>query len=323
MKYKSILFLDETEGSYSRAIRFELQKISDKVDCFFYSDIYIIPIFYYRFHQKECQNQRDTNIRLLLDYIKQNKYDFILVKSPPYLPIYFFEKIRTIFKDIPIINYNWRSVQEYNFLPYCEYFSKVYSFDRRDCQKYSLNYYPLFYLRDFENIGINKKKEFNVSHIGSAYNLGRLEFINKAAEKFKQMNLRYFFYLYAPRKRKGIVTKIKYPRLSTCLFSQELSLNEVINKFSASESMIDHPITIQTGLTMRTFETLSSGLNLYTTNVEIINEPFFTSDKIKIIDKDFNNFTFEYSNSIKINKEWQASFSQYRIDNWIKYIMST
>jgi hypothetical protein len=136
------------------------------------------------------------------------------------------------------------------------------------------------------------------------------------------MNLKSYFYLYAKGRRKGFVTRIKYPRLSNCLFSQELSLNEVINKFSASEAMIDHPITIQTGLTMRTFETLSSGLNLYTTNVEIMKEPFFNSDNIKIIDKDLNNFTFENSNSITINKGWQASFSHYRIDNWVKYIIS-
>jgi hypothetical protein len=320
MNYKNILFLDDMETPYSRGIRFELQKISDKVDCYFYSDMYIIPIFQSRFHHKECQKQRDKNIRLFLDYIKQNKYDIILIKSPPDLPTYFFEGLRTIFKNVPIINYNWRSVQEYNFLPYCKYFSKVYSFDRRDCQKYNLNYYPLFYLRDFENIGINKKKVFNISHIGSAYNLGRLEFIDQAAAKFKPLNLKCFFYLYAPGRRKGLITKIRYPGLSDFLFSQELSMNEVINKFSESEAMIDHPITIQTGLTMRTFETLSSGLNLFTTNLEIINEPFFNPDKIKIIDKDLNNFTFENSNSI--NKEWQGSFSQYRIDNWVRHIMS-
>jgi hypothetical protein len=322
MNNKSILYLDEMENSYSRGIRFELQKIFDKVDCYFYNDIYITPIFYNRLHHKECQKQRDTNIKLFLDYIKQNKYDIILVKSPLDLPIYFFERLRTIFKNVPIINYNWKSVQESNFLPYCKCFSKVYSFDRWDCQKYNLNYYPLFYLRDFENIGITKKKVFDISHIGSAYNSGRLEFINKAVTKFKPMNLKSYFYLYAKGRRKGFVTRIKYPRLSNCLFSQELSLNEVINKFSASEAMIDHPITIQTGLTMRTFETLSSGLNLYTTNVEIMKEPFFNSDNIKIIDKDLNNFTFENSNSITINKGWQASFSHYRIDNWVKYIIS-
>lgn len=322
MKFKNILYLDDSDNAYSRGIRFELQKLSENVDCYFYNDIYIPPIFYYRFYPKECLKQRDRNIKIFLEFLRQNKYDIIFVKSPPDLPIFFFERLRTIFDGIPIINYNWRSVQEYNFLPYCKYFSRVFSFDRLDCEKYNLHYYPLFYLRDFENIGIKKRKLFNISHIGSAYNIGRLEFINKANRIFKNMNLKSFFYLYAPRKRKGLIARMKYPSLSNYLFSKELSLNEVTNKFSTSEAMIDHPSPIQSGLTMRTFETLGSGLTLYTTNKEIIKEPFFNSDRIIVIDKNLKNFTFENSHRVKFNQEWQTSFKQYRIDNWVKHILS-
>ena len=45
MRYKNILYLDEKENAYTRGIRDELQRISGRVDCYFYYGIYLDPIF--------------------------------------------------------------------------------------------------------------------------------------------------------------------------------------------------------------------------------------------------------------------------------------
>lgn len=323
MKYNSILYLDYSDTAYSRCIKKELQIISKRVDCYFYDDIYLPPMFLKRLNPKEYTKRRERSIRLLLDYIKGNLYDIILVKTPIDLPIYFFETLKTTFKNIPIINYNWRSLREFNFLSFREYFTKVYSFDPVDCKAHNLNYYPLFYLRDFENLSTGKKKCFNVSHIGSGHNYGRIEFINQVYNKMTELNLTYFFYLYIQNKRSGLKIKFKYPRLSDSCHFNLLSMNEVLNKFAISESMVDHPMTTQSGLTIRTFETLGSGLHLYTTNSAITQEPFYTPDRITLIDKGFEDFQFINSNEQIIDLEWQASFSKYRIDHWVKRILST
>jgi hypothetical protein len=103
-----------------------------------------------------------------------------------------------------------------------------------------------------------------------------------------------------------------------------LSVNEVINVFSVSGASIDHAMTSQTGFTMRTFETLAAGLNLYTTNKEIVNEPFYDPKRIVVIDNDnLNNVEFRSERNRELNKSWQDSFRQYRIDNWVKEVLKT
>lgn len=321
MRYKNILYLDEKENAYTRGIRDELQRISGRVDCYFYYGIYLDPIFIRQLKPKENEKLKYKSIKLFLDFIKSNHYDIIFVGHPSLFPKYFFENIRTIFKNTPIINYNWSSIKMYNVLSYLDYFDKIYSFDRQDCRNYNLQYYPLFYLKEFENVGFKNRKIYNISFIGSAYNSGRLEFIKKWYEKVTDLNMTYFIYLFTPEIFKSVYTKIKYPKLSQFFFYHQLPMNEVVNKFSVSESMIDHPMTIQTGLTIRTFETLAAGLHLYTTNDAIRQEPFYNSDRITITDKDIKDINFNGLYKIKPDKEWQESFSVYRIDNWVRHIV--
>lgn len=322
MKYKSILYLDDKETDYTRGIRDELRKLSAHVDCYFYYGIYLDPIFLRQLKPKENQKKKYKDIKLFLDFIKANHYDLIFVGHPSLFPTYFFESIRTIFKDTPIINYNWSSIRMYNILPYLSYFTKVYSFERQDCNNHNLHYYPLFYLKEFENAGFKRRKIYNISFIGSAYNSGRLDFIRKFYEKVLDLKMSHFIYLFTPEIFKSIYTKIIYRKLSCFFYYHQLPLNEVVNKFSISESMIDHPMTIQKGLTIRTFETLASGLHLYTTNKEIRLEPFYNSDRITIIDEDMKDFNFSSSNKIKFDKEWHDSFTQYRIDNWVRRLIN-
>ena len=69
---------------------------------------------------------------------------------------------------------------------------------------------------------------------------------------------------------------------------RSLSHKEILNLFATTNTIIDFPSSFQTGLTIRTFETLGSGNKLITTNKNIANEPFYNPEFINIID--INNF---------------------------------
>ncbi|MFC0875451.1 hypothetical protein ACE01N_02605 [Saccharicrinis sp. FJH2] len=320
MKRNKILYLDASETIYTRAIVDELNLIFSSVDCFFYEEIYRHPIFKGRFFDKDkASNLRDQHLNNFLNYIKANKYDIILVKAPFNLPVSFFQKLRSQFKSVPIINYNWSSIKKFNFLPYKEIFTKVYSFDREDCEKENLEYYPLFFLKQFDTISQNAhKKIYDVSFIGSGYSPGRLEFLNNFVntKEFNTHNI--YLYIYTPQKLKSLKVYFRYKKLRDHCYWHQLSSNGLFNITAQSLSMIDHPMTIQTGLTIRTFETLGAGLHLFTTNLKIKEEPFYDSNRITIIDTDFNNFDFQIP--IKNNVDWSEHFLQYRIDSWIKHI---
>lgn len=321
MKYNKILYLDKEDNIYSRAIKNELMAKSNIVDCFLAEDIYRAPIFFSKLHSQKLKEIRERRFSQLLEYIKKQNYDFILVKSPYKFPLYFIEEIAIFYNSIPIVNYNWSSIQKFNYLPYQKLFTKIYSFDSSDCKNYGFNYHPLFYLKEFEELQKRENKVYDFSFIGSGYSEGRLEFLDSLLKTNAYLSNLSFLYIFTPGIIDSLRVKLKYKGIAQFCYWKLLSLNEVLNTFGSSKSMIDHPMSIQTGLTMRTFETLGSGLHLYTTNREIINEPFYNENRITVIRDDLKDFAIKGLSSSNSLKSWQDSFTKYRIDNWISVLL--
>ena len=157
MRSRSILYFDYKKTIYTRGIEKAFVLNGDKVDFITY-DEFQGSNFNRRFNKVAYQNEKESKINDMFNHIRNNKYDIILVKSPFSLNHKFFNRLSEYFPSAYKINYNWSSVGKYDFLPYREYFDKVYSFDIKDCEKFGLDYYPLFYLPDFEKIGINSNK---------------------------------------------------------------------------------------------------------------------------------------------------------------------
>ena len=121
---------------------------------------------------------------------------------------------------------------------------------------------------------------------------------------------------------KSLRLLIKRQQLAKYCYWKYLNINGVLNVFAQSEAMIDHPMKIQTGLTMRTFETLASGLHLYTTNKYIRQEPFYSEERVTVINENLDGFTCcRKPNSG--NDSYIDSFQDYRIDNWLRKILSS
>jgi len=327
IKYKNILYLDIVETIYTSAIKKELESFSDNVETYYYHDIYIPSIYERILCGNRSKNNQASSVLNFIEYLKTRSYDFILVKSVYAMPVFFFEELCNHFKNVPIINYNWSSIKMYNVLNYVNLFTKVYSFDREDCLKYNFNYYPLFFIKEFQDIRINNNinsQEFiyDLAFIGSGYNAGRLLFLNKMIEIINNKLYYKYFYIYTPGYKKSMFVRLRYHNLAKYCHWKHLSLNQVLNVFRRSNSMIDHPMIIQSGLTIRTFETLAAGIHLYTTNTEIANEPFYDNKRITIVNSDLDNFSIKNEDSTaRIKGTWNDSFSEYRIDNWLKNIL--
>jgi len=55
-----------------------------------------------------------------------------------------------------------------------------------------------------------------------------------------------------------------------------------------------------------------------------IYKPFYDPKRIVIIDNDnLNNVEFRSERNRELNKSWQDSFRQYRIDNWVNEVLKT
>lgn len=321
MKYKNILYIDKADSIYTRAIKSELKNHAEFVDCYYHADLFRSPIFLEKFNSQKSLDEKKHKTEVFLKYLKSQNYDFILIKSPYVWPVSFIKELSEAFPSTPIVNFHWSSIKMYNILPYREFFTKVISFDSADCEKYGFEYYPLFYLHDFGKSNHAIEKQFDVSFIGTGYSAGRLSFMNRLVEIIKEEDLKAFLYFYTPGMIKSLKLKIKNSKISNYCYWQQLSINEVINVSKKSIAVIDHPMSIQTGLTIRTFETLAAGNHLFTTNTAIVNEPFYSPKRITVIDSNLNGVNKSTLEIKESDQSWQDSFTQYRIDNWVKKVI--
>lgn len=294
LKGKRILYIGPTSFHYDIYFVKKLTEFGASVTCYdllsFFSDgilfracIKLLPskINVYEYYKTKFYNK----IRSV------GGYDFVLVRHGYQLDDYFLREMRTINPDAKFINFHWDALKpEYDYLSNLRFFDKVFSFDVKDCQDHpEIHYLPLFYLDIYETFRKddekkNLKKKNDILFIGAWRNKERLALIMKTEKMCRKLNLNFKHYLYLSFKnhiytiKKGIIprkTKMK-----------QLSHNEMLEIFSQTKAIIDFPSSFQTGLTIRSFETLGAGKKLITTNKNIMNEPFYNPEFINIIDLD-------------------------------------
>jgi hypothetical protein len=220
-------------------------------------------------------------------------------------------------KGTRLVMYQWDSIENHDYTGLLPYFNKAFSFDRVDCEKYS----SLRYLSNFHEIKPVKQEEeiydlFNVA--GFAY--WRYKLINNFYALSKKNSLTTFIRLKLPLK-----TYLKFyatghytnPRLLTI---KGVNKADYIKKLSQSKVVIDTPSPTQNGLTMRTIEALAANKKLITTNKQIEQEPFYSPNKILILDSNFDEA--QIMAFIKNDKTEDVDMSGLYITNWILKILS-
>ena len=269
-----------------------------------------------RFFSKlfKCYKQKKFNLyfQKTIAKTKENNFEKIIII---FGGNFFLDKhikiLKKTFPKTPIIYYAWDSVS--NFPKIKKLFSNCdisYSFDYYDSKKYNVNFLPLFYIEDKSVL----QKKYDVSIIMSYYvekNKNLELFLNKLPN-----NLNKFFYfkirdkLYLNRIKKE--NKNFYNNYKKYFHFDSLSLEQCKNVFMSSKAVIDTPLPLQSGLTMRTLEVLSSKTKLITTNDFIENYNFYNKNNIYIIKKgscivpeDFLNSDFDSLG--KIPKEYSIS----------------
>jgi hypothetical protein len=167
-----------------------------------------------------------------------------------------------------------------------EHFDNCFIFDPFDAKKYGLHFRPLFY-----SGGINKnddeKYEYDISFVGTAHSDRYLIASQIEASLLSSMTIYKYLYLQAPWMfwiHKFGNNAFKGARVDEFKFTpiNKLELQRI---FSASRSVLDIEHPKQSGLTMRTFETLGNQKKLITTNVNILDYDFYNPNNIFVIDR--------------------------------------
>jgi hypothetical protein len=287
---KSILFLSPSFFGYEVAIKNKLVELGAKV---FYVDdrpsngsITKGLIRIYKNLAKDIINKYYYDVA---ERCADEKFDVIFLLNPEALPLSFLEICKLRWPKAYYVMYMWDSIKNrkhtLDFLPYC---NRVFTFERGDAEAYGFKFKPLFYLDAYRDIRDNPgADEYDLCFMGTAHS-DRYGIAREVRDWCEDQGLRCFFYFYIQGlslywfnklKNKGVM-----PSMAEVSF-EKMSFADIVRVVRSSRAVLDIQHPRQTGLTMRTLETLGAGKKLVTTNTEVHGYDFYDERQVRVIDR--------------------------------------
>ncbi len=192
------------------------------------------------------------------------------------------------------------------------YFDKIYSYDKKDVEKYNLEFIPNYIYEQQPKGGIVKRKAFNISSLDK-----RTPVLEKIASALEKKKFPYEFIVVNRRQLNFYVPKIKTKiKYLNKMISRERSLEKIKN----SNLMIDIQRPEQMGLTFRVFESLGYHKKLITTNKDIVNYDFYNPNNILLVDTENIEIPDDFLNS-EYQEIPEEIINKYTIKNWVKKVL--
>lgn len=185
------------------------------------------------------------------------------------------ELIEKKYPHVPVVLYFWDSLNRVeNREVLLSSFSRIMTFDRLDSINYKLKFRPLFYTIE-DKITCSDVK-YDISFVGNMHSI-RLEVLRNIKKYLQNKDIRYNFKLYMNKYlffiRRYIlhtISKEDEDILTTTIIPYEEYLS--ISRRSNVILDISHPL--QTGLSIRTIESIGLGKRILSTNKDIVNYKF-------------------------------------------------
>lgn len=142
------------------------------------------------------------------------------------------------------------------------------SFDPRDCERFDMNYIPLFAERLFDEAGRSAGgvADYDISFCGTVHS-SRTEIVARmltaARNKSARIGLLLYYHSRALLYAKGIAQPAVW-RIAPKVSFDSFGKSEIARMFATSRMVLDVPHPGQSGLTARTFEVLATGVRLLT-----------------------------------------------------------
>jgi hypothetical protein len=157
-------------------------------------------------------------------------------------------------------------------------FDDVYSFEPRDCERYGLKLRPLFYSNAYTGLPLVPEGgfEWDACFIGSVHQRSKFRAVKRTCDGLKARGLRVFEWYYMPSKSAEALRKAQDPAYRGVEFKHEaLSPAQVADVYARSKAVVDSPQAGQSGLTIRTMETLGARRKLITANADVRSYDFY------------------------------------------------
>jgi len=255
----------------------------------------------------------------ILQSTTQNEYDVFFVIRGGYFSAEWLEKLRLKLPKTKFLMYQWDSTKQNNYLPLIKHFDRVQTFDMVDAKEYNLDYLPLFYTKQYKDLTQKKKiKKYDLVFFG-AYHSDRLEVIKHMEKLFKENGLSFKYHLFISKLALFRLLLTRVIGFNELHFFKTYSVpsDEIIETYKETTAVLDIELSIQNGLTIRTFETLGANLKLVTTNEKIKKEIFYNTDYIMCIDRKNIKIDLDF---FKKEKKIDNNFEEFYLESWLNKI---
>lgn len=285
---------------------------------------------------------RERYLKNELKSISNLRFDIILSINAHIICPYLFRRLKSISPRLTSVLYLWDSFSKFNWSDELKLFTKVYTFDSADAEKYRLIYKPNFYIKNDYILSFETKHD--LMFVGK-FNPERLALLDRILNLSTSDRIVYYVKLWPGYKIVlhnrlvyNILRKFKingawvknyllnFEAMEGVLkreyfLSESLNYDEIQSHSLSSNVILDIPFRDQTGYTHRLIEALANGKKIITTNSEIRKEAFFNPEQIHII---------ENSDPV-LDSSWIKARSVFKIENcfinlelskWLKTILN-
>lgn len=257
----------------------------------------------------------------------QGDYELIIVIKGEGLSECLLDKMKQGFSKAKFVYYSWDSLSNVKGVKgKFKYFDAIKSFDRIDCQNIeNLKYLPLFYSREYRRkVSRVSENKYSAAFVGTLHSNRFSDVLGMASLVEKNLNKPAYTFFYYPSKPVFKVLKVinktfrKIP-IEEVSFDK-LSVQAVSDVMCDSEVIIDYGHPDQTGLTMRTIETLGINKKLITNNKLVMEEPFYKTENIFVIGQQNDQELAEFLTSpyVPVSNE---IYQSYAIENWVERLI--
>ena len=315
---KRVLFIGIGFYDYDEHITRKIENLGGVVH---YKRYYPTLSFIQKVSKKIFKNEKlivENYFKELLKNLK-DEYDYVLVIKGDKIPDFFYKAIRKKYK-CPFILYQWDSIKRVdNFDNTKKYFDRILTFDRLDSIKYGYEFRPLFYKDIFLSNDENQKE--NDLFFSGYLHSDRYEIVKNILKSYKNIRFKYHLFSHWPHFFNEQFNRFKKskPFYNKNLISFK-SISELQNKelMSKSKAVLDIHHPEQSGLTIRTIESLAMGNKIITTNEDIKNYEFYNTKNILIINRDNIQIPLDFFEENEENKNFtNEDKKSYSLEQWV------
>lgn len=225
--------------------------------------------------------------RRKLEEFGRSGYDIVFVINGQTLAEPMLRELKAAYPRAKFVLYMWDSFRNRpGALENLKYFDDCLSFDRDSANTFGLRFRPLFFSRDFQSTECGDVMH-HLSFVGTAHT-DRYAIVRRIADRLPD-RVRFYRYLYlqAPwvyHVLRSTSSHFRGARREDFRFVP-LDRAAVRRAFFESRAVLDIEHPRQSGLTIRTLETLGAGRKLVTTNARVSEYDFYRADNVRVIQR--------------------------------------